>query len=68
MMERAQDVSPTPGSITSLMQGMLGPSTDYGTSKMPLAVRRDEIITHIRKMQVRFEVLVQLLGAGPITC
>jgi hypothetical protein len=50
-----------------LAQGVLGPSTDYGASKTPPTARRDEIITHIGKMRVKFEVLVQLLGAGPIT-
>jgi hypothetical protein len=48
-MERAQDASPTPGSVASLVQGMLGPSTDNGVSKMPPTVRRDEIITHSGK-------------------
>ena len=66
-MERAWCTSLTPQSVMHLAQGVLGPSTDYGASKTPPTVRRDEIITHIGKMRVKFEVLVQLLGAGPIT-
>ena len=56
-MERAWNASPTPGSVTFLVQGVLGPSTDYGMSRTPPTVRRDEIITHIGKMRVKFIVL-----------
>jgi len=64
-MERAQNVSPTPGSVTSLTQGMLGPSTDNGASKMPPTVRRDEIITHSGKLQVKLMSWFNCWGQGP---
>ena len=61
----AQCTSLAPQSIMHLMQGVLGPSTDNDTSKMPPTVRRDKRDTHIGKMQVCLKSWLNCWGQGP---
>ena len=61
-MERALCTSLTPQSVVHIAQGVLGPSTDNGMSKMPPTVRRDERDTHSGKMQVNLKSWFSIVG------